>query len=741
MDAPALKGLRDKLREAWRARMPASPLRTPTVLQLEALECGAAALSIVLRHYGCFVSLEELRQKCGVSRDGSKASNILKAARSYGLTAKGYKKEPADLREMKLPCIVFWNFNHFVVLEGFDRRRAYINDPACGRRWVTHEEFDQSFTGVVLTAQPGPEFKPAGEPENMYRLAFKHLTSDRPALIFLMLAGLFMVIPGLVYPVLTSVFVDRVLLDGDPSWASAILLGFGFAALLHVLLDWLQHWYLLRLQTKLVLLMASRFFWHLMRLPLTFFTQRAPGEIAWRLMLNDNIANVITGDLSRAVVNAILAVFFFAVMMGFDVILALTSLAVVCANLFIFQRVSKVTQESNLTMSISLGKLQGIAAGGLSVIETMRASAAESVAFARFGGALAQYIEAHQRVEMLGLAYRQVPAFLMLLSEALILCFGGYRVMEGHMTIGMLVAFQALSISFIGPAMALAGMMNTVQSLRGDLQRVEDVLKYERDPLAEGIPDFRPEDLTDGPVKLAGHLELQSVTFGYNPNDAPLLSEFSMIVSPGERIAIVGRSGCGKSTIAKLIAGLYAPTSGVILFDARPRQAYSRARLSGSVSLVDQDITLFEGTFRDNLTMWDPSASEADLIGAAKDALIHDFIMSRPQGYDGSVAEGGRNMSGGQRQRVEIARALLGNPRILVLDEATSALDTATEEALEHNLRRRGCTCIVIAHRLSTVRDCDRILVLDEGHLVEQGSHDELMALRRGAYRSLLEQA
>ena len=730
-----------RLRAAWQARVAARPVRTPTVLQLEALECGAAALSIVLRHYGCFVSLEELRQRCGVSRDGSKASFIIKAARSYGLVAKGYKKEPADLRQMQLPCIIFWNFNHFVVLEGFDQKRAYINDPACGRRWVTLDEFDQSFTGVVLSAHPGPDFKPRGEPENMYKLAFKHLTSDRPAIAFLMLAGLFMVIPGLVYPVLTSVFVDRVLLDGDQSWASAILIGFGVAAALHVLLDWLQHWYLLRLQTKLVLLMASRFFWHLLRLPLTFFTQRAPGEIAWRLMLNDNIATVITGDLSRAIVNAILAVFFFAIMMGFDVVLALISLAVVCANLLVFARVAKVTQESSLTMSIALGKLQGTTAGGLSVIETLRASAAESVVFGRFGGNLAQYIEAHQRVEMLGLTYRQVPAFLLLLCEALILCFGGYRVMEGHLTIGMLVAFQALSISFIGPAMALAGMMNTVQGLRGDLQRVEDVLKYERDPLAEGIPDFLPEDLQDGPVKLSGHLELRGVAFGYNPNDAPLLDDFSMHVAPGERIALVGRSGCGKSTVAKLIAGLYAPTAGEILFDARPRQAYSRSRLAGSVALVDQDITLFEGTFRDNLTLWDPSASEADMINAAKDALIHDFIMSRPDGYDGTVAEGGRNMSGGQRQRVEIARALLGNPRILVLDEATSALDTATEEALEHNLRRRGCSCIVIAHRLSTVRDCDRILLLDEGRLIEQGSHNELMAIRRGAYRALLEQA
>lgn len=740
MDTAALSGWARKLGSlfGWRERGPA--VRTPTVLQLEALECGAAALSIVLRHYGCYVSLEELRRRCGVSRDGSKATNILKAARSYGLVAKGYKKEPADLREMKLPCIIFWNFNHFVVLEGFDQGRAYINDPACGRRWVTLDEFDQSFTGVVLTAHPGPEFQPTGKPENLYRLAFKHLTTDRPALAFLMLAGLFMILPGLAFPVLTSVFIDRVLLDGDQTWAAGILIGYGLATVLYVLLDWMQRWYLLRFQTKLVLLMATRFFWHLLKLPLTFFTQRAPGEVAWRLMLNDNIANVITGELARTVVNALLAVFFFIVMLGFDAALALASLAVVVANLLILNQISQVTQESSLSMSISLGKLQGIAAGGLSVIETLRASAAESAAFGRFGGALAQYIAAHQRVENLGLKYRQLPAVLMLLNEALILCFGGYRVMEGHLTIGMLVAFQALSLSFIIPAMALAGMMTTVQNLRGDLQRVEDVLQYARDPLADGIPEFHPEDMKDGPVKLAGHLEFRDVNFSYNPTDAPLLSAFSLVVWPGERIAIVGRSGCGKSTVAKLVAGLYMPSSGEILFDGKPREAYSRARLAGSVALVDQDITLFEGTFRENLTMWDPSVSDSDLIAATKDALIHDFVMSRPEGYDGTVIEGGRNMSGGQRQRLEIARALLSNPRLLVLDEATSALDTATEEVLEHNLRRRGCSCIIIAHRLSTVRDCDRILVLDEGQLVEQGTHEELMAIRNGHYRELVEQ-
>jgi ABC-type bacteriocin/lantibiotic exporter with double-glycine peptidase domain len=407
-------------------------VRTPTVLQLEALECGAAALSIVLRHFGCYVSLEELRRRCGVSRDGSKATNVLKAARSYGLVAKGYKKEPADLREMKLPCIIFWNFNHFLVLEGFDEGHAYLNDPACGRRSVSHDEFDQSFTGVVLTMQPGPDFEQTGKPENLYRLAFKHLTTDRPALAFLMLAGLFMVLPGLAFPVLTSVFIDRVILDGDQTWATGILIGYGLATLLYVLLDWLQRWYLLRFQTKLVLLMATRFFWHLLKLPLTFFTQRAPGEVAWRLMLNDNIANVITGELARTVVNALLAVFFFIVMLGFDAVLALASLAVVIANLVILKRVSQLTQESSLSMSIALGKLQGIAAGGLSVIETLRASAAESAAFAPFRrrpGAV------HHRAPAGGeprpQVSHQVPAVLMLLSEAMILCFGGYRVIEG----------------------------------------------------------------------------------------------------------------------------------------------------------------------------------------------------------------------------------------------------------------------------------------------------------------------
>ncbi|MGQ0651277.1 MAG: NHLP family bacteriocin export ABC transporter peptidase/permease/ATPase subunit [Betaproteobacteria bacterium] len=715
-------------------------VRTPIVLQLESLECGAAALSIVLRHYGCYVSLEELRQRCGVTRDGSKASNILKAARGYGLTAKGFKKEPAELRAFAAPFIVFWNFNHFVVVDGFDGERVHINDPAWGRRIVNADEFDQSFTGVVLTFEPGAQFKPVGQPESIYRAAFKRLTGDRSALAFLVLAGLFMVVPGLVLPVFTALFIDRVLVDGQASWALPVVLGLGCVAAIHVALSWLQNWYLVRLQTKLVLSMASRFFWHLLHLPHAFFTQRAPGEIGWRLMLNDNVAGVITGDLARAVVNGMLAVFFFAVMLTYDVALSFMSLAVVIANLAVFQLVTARTQESSLALAITQGKLQGTAASGLSVIETLRATAAEAGFFTKFAGFLAQHVQARQRMETLGIYFRQVPAFLMLANEAAILCFGGLRVIEGHLTIGMLVAFMGLVHSFISPAVGLVGLMDRVQHLRGDLQRIDDVLNYARDPLADGVALYDAAQAPGAPGKLAGRVELRDVSFGYNPNDEPLLRSFSMAAAPGERIALVGRSGCGKSTVAKLISGLYAPFAGEVTFDGRPRERYSRLWLAGSVSLVDQDITLFEGTFRDNLTMWDPTIAESDIIAAAKDALIHDFIMSRPLGYDGAVGEGGRNMSGGQRQRLEIARALVGKPSVLVLDEATSALDTSTEELLEHNLRRRGCTCIVIAHRLSAIRDCDRILVLKDGRLVEEGALAELLAMRGGHYRELLEQ-
>ena len=713
-------------------------VRAPVVLQIESLECGAASLSIILRYYKKFVPLEQLRLECGVTRDGSKASNLLKAARSHGMVAKGYKKEPAELREMPLPLIVFWNFNHFLVVEGFRDGKVYLNDPACGRRAVSNEEFDQSFTGVVLSLQPGPEFVPSGRQESIYAALFKRMTSDHSAVAFLVLAGLYMVLPGMVIPVFTTVFVDRVLVGSQESWQIPVLIGLGLAALLAMSLSWLQGYYLMRMQTKLALASASRFFWHVLNLPQAFYAQRSPGEIGSRVALNDSVANVLAGDLAKSIINGMLAFFFIVVMLNYDVWLTLASVSIVITNLVFFQYAAQRTQEMSIGLSIAGGKLQGTTTNGLMALETLRATAAESGFFSKFAGFQAQYVAAHQQMEGMGLLYRQIPAFLMLLNDALILCFGGFRVIEGHLTIGMLLAFQGLVQNFTGPMSSLFGLMDRVQRLRGDVQRLDDVLDYAHDPIAARIPLYTQGDAEKEGAKLSGHLELRGVSFGYNPNAEPLLQNFHMKLEPGERVAIVGPSGCGKSTVAKVIMGIYQPLAGEILFDGRPREAYGRYYLANSLALVDQDISLFEGTFRDNLTMWDTGIPEGDMIQAAKDALIHDFIMSRPGGYDSKVAEGGRNMSGGQKQRLEIARALVTNPRILVLDEATSALDTGTEEQIEHNLRRRGCSCVVVAHRLSTIRDCNLIIVLSQGSIVEQGSHDELVAIPDGYYRSLL---
>ncbi len=722
---------------AWRERR-GRVVRAPVVLQIESLECGAASLSIVLRYYRKFVPLEQLRVECGVTRDGSKASNLLKAARKYGVIAKGFKKEPAELRKMRLPLIVFWNFNHFLVVEGFRDGKVYLNDPACGRRTVADEEFDQSFTGVVLCIEPGPDFVPSGRQESIYQALLKRMTSDHSAMAFLVLAGLFMVLPGMVIPVFTTVFVDRVLVGSQHSWQVPILFGLGLAALLAMALTCLQGYYLMRMQTKLALASASRFFWHVLHLPQAFYAQRSPGEISSRVVLNDSVSNVLGGDLAKSIINGLLAFFFVVVMLNYDVWLTLASVSIVIANLLFFQYAARRTQEMSIGLSIAGGKLQGTTTNGLLALETLRATAAESGFFAKFAGFQAQYVAAHQQMEGLGLVYRQVPAFLMLLNDALILCFGGFRVVEGHLTIGMLIAFQGLVQNFTGPMSGLFGLMDRVQRLRGDVQRLDDVLDYAIDPVAAAIPLAKPEEGNKIEAKLSGHLELRDVSFGYNPNDEPLLRGFNMRLAPGERVGIVGPSGCGKSTVAKVIMGIYQPLAGDILFDGKPRDAYGRFYLANSLALVDQDISLFEGTFRDNLTMWDDTVAERDMIQAAKDALIHDFIMSRPGGYDSPVAEGGRNMSGGQKQRLEIARALVTNPRILVLDEATSALDTTTEEELEHNLRRRGCSCVVVAHRLSTIRDCNLIIVLSQGSIVEQGAHDELLAIDNGFYRGLV---
>jgi len=720
---------------------PAPPQRvkTPTVLQMEAVECGAASLAMVLGHYGRWVSLEELRVACGVSRDGSKASNILRAARSFGMTAKGYKKEPAALRRMKLPLVVFWNFNHFLVVEGFGPGRVYLNDPAGGRRWVSDDEFDQSFTGVVLGIEPGPDFRRGGERPSVLRSLARRFQGHRSAIAFLVVCGLALVVPGLVIPVFSRVFIDEVLVARRESWLVPLLVGLAATGVLRAVIKGFEQHYLLRVETKMALATSARFFWHVLRLPVEFYTQRSAGDISSRVVIADRVAHILSADLTASLLAVATSLFFGLLMFAYDPLLAFIAVAAVAGSLAAAHGVARHNRQMNQRLAMDAGKLMGASMNGLTVMETIKSGGAEAGFFAKWSGYQAKYLNSQQAMAAVSVQLSQVPPVLTGVASALILGLGALRVTDGAMTIGTLVAFQSLVASFTAPAAQLVDILARLQQAQGDVDRLDDVMQYRLDPALEPPAAASADPPSQGRTeKLTGHIEFRNVTFGYSRAEPPLLENFSLTLQPGQRVALVGPSGCGKSTVSKLLMGLYEPWSGEILFDGRPRSDYDRFALVNSIGLVDQDIVLFSGTVRDNITMWDETIAEHDIARAAQDACIHDAILARPGGYDAPMDESGRNFSGGQRQRIEIARALVNGPRILVLDEATSALDVATEKQVDDHLRRRGCTCLIVAHRLSTIRDADAILVLERGKAVQQGRHEELLRDADGPYQQLL---
>jgi NHLM bacteriocin system ABC transporter peptidase/ATP-binding protein len=707
-------------------------VRTPTRLQMEATECGAASLAIVLDHFGSFVPLSKLREECGVSRDGSKASNVLKAARQYGLDAKGYRKEPGQVREMDLPLIVHWNFNHFLVVEGFDKKRVYLNDPASGPTSVTHEEFDHSFTGVVLSMKTTPEYRAVGRRPSMFAMLRRRLQGSRSSVAFIALAGLGLLIPGLVIPVFGMVFVDEVLVAGQVSWLPALLLGMALTAAVRAALTYVQRTYLLRLMSRLGVQMSTGFLWHALRLPVGFFLARSPGELAERVRSNDTVAHILSGKITGIVLDLVLVAFYATFMLYIDPWLTLIGFATAGAHLWLLRAAERMRTDLSRQVGQHAGKLAGVSAGGLQMIETIKGTGSESEFFAQWAGYQAKLLVAQQELARRDQILTVATELLSRGNSLLVLAVGALRVMDGHMSLGMLVAFQSLMSSFIQPIESLSQVGAEMQTLRGNLERLDDVLEHGRDEALAASPT---DDVA--PHRLTGELELKDVTFGYLPFSPALVTELSLRIAPGQRIALVGGSGSGKSTVARLVCALYKPWQGEILFDGQPREKLARSAITSSVAMVDQEVTLFEGTIRENLTLWDDTVPDADVIQAAKDACIHDDIAKLPGGYDARVLEGGGNFSGGQRQRLEIARALTRQPALVVLDEATSALDPETEQRVDANLRRRGCSCLIIAHRLSTIRDSDEIIVLERGRVVQRGAHEELLA-QGGLYRELI---
>ena len=713
-------------------------VKTPTVLQMEAVECGAAALSIILEYYGKYVPLAELRRVCGISRNGSKATYILRAARNYGLAANGYKYELDDLANVEPPYIIFWNFNHFLVVEGFDQKWAYLSDPALGRRKIIHEEFDQGYTGVTLTFKPEETFIADGKKPSILHSLYKRLQSSLDSTLACFILGMLLIIPQVATPVLGGQYIDQVIGEGRP-WLLPILWALGLAAVLNFLLREAQLRYLRRLQTKLSVEMSGKFFWHLLQLPIDFYAQRFAGEVSHRLVYNDQVAETLSGQLATAVIGVITMILYGLVLLSYDVSLTLILTLLAIANLLALQWVSRSRIDVNMTLVQDASKVAGVTISGIQNIETIKATGLETEFFARWAGYFSKANNEQQALGVQSQGLAVLPSFVAQIASLAVIILGGLEVINGTMTLGGFLAFQQLSKQYLSPVDSLVSLGQKIQELVGNIGRLDDVLNNEIDDeisakekaLKEGTMPPLPLQ-----AKLKGYLEFRHVSFSYSPVDPPLISDFNLVIKPGQRVAIIGSTGSGKSTIAKLVVGLYQPTTGEILFDGQPRSQIHPLTLTNSVGIIEQDIVLFSGTVRENLTLWDETLTDKELVGACQDALIHDSILALPKGYESSLLEGAVNFSGGQRQRLEIARTLALDPSILVMDEATSALDAETEKTVDLNIRRRGCTCLIIAHRLSTIRDCEEIIVLEQGKVTQRGTHSQLW--QEGGYYARL---
>ena len=713
---------------------------TPILLQMHASECGAACLGIVLAYFGRWVQLTELRERCEVSRDGSSAASIRRAARYFGLECNGLSVRLEQLKLLPLPVILFWQFSHFVVLEGFDDRYFYLNDPATGRRRVSAEEFNQGYSGIALRFQRGDDFKAGGEPPGLFRQLGASLVGSWGVLTGVVACALMLTLLALVVPVSLSVFVDDVL-ENHGAWGGLVAALLGGGALVYVL-SLLKHRILRRLAVRISVIGYNRNLSRLLRLPVEFFDHRLVGDLTDRVSSIDRIAKNLTDQFLVLLIDMAMSVVLLIVMLTYDVLLTLVVVALAVLHGLLARFLNALRTVQCQAMRREQGLLIGFGMQMLSHADNLRTTASDDRFFSRWSGQQARELQARQLYSELGSVNTALPGLIAVFRSAAILAIGANLVMAGEMTLGTLVGFYVLAEMFLTPIGRFLEFTDKRMALETDLQRLDDISNSAEDVAfgrrnldAETIPTFNDR------LQLAGHLELRDVTFGFNKSRPPLIKNFNLLVRPGQRVAVVGPSGSGKSTLARLVSGIWQPWSGEILFDGHSREEIPEEVLRRSISMVDQDVVLFSASVRDNITLWNPAVPDEVIVTATRDACIHDEILVRPNGYATLVEEGGVNFSGGQRQRLEIARALVGNPTVIVLDEATSALDAVTEGQVDEMLRRRGVTCLIVAHRLSTVRDCDEIIVLDKGMEVQRGTHDELIADREGMYYKLVKSA
>ncbi len=710
--------------------------KVPVVMQMEALECGAASLDMILAYYGKYLPLEQVRSDCGVSRDGSSAKNIVRAAKNYGMKtraliidAKGLKKEGT------FPCIIHWNFNHFVVLDGFKKDYAVINDPARGLIKVPMAEFEKAYTGVYIELVPTQEFEPGGKRRSVLDFAKERLKGTQSAIFFVIMTTIIISLIGIIKPSFQRIFLDKIITGNNPDWVYPFMGAMLALIVLELIVGCINNIYTLKIEGKLAIIANSKYMWHILRLPLQFYSQRMAGDIANRQTKNENVAKQLIQTLAPMALNLVLTVIYLVVMFSYSVPLALISVFATAINLCVASVISKKRINVTRVQMRDAGKLSGVTVNGIEMIETIKASGAENGFFERWAGFQASVNTQNVRYAKINQYLGVLPDLVSGIANIVVLAIGIYLVIAGEFTVGMVTAFQSIMMQFNSPVKQLITAGQKIQEMRTDMERIEDVMTYKtdvKDTAAEGETD--DDDDYD---KLSGSIEMKNITFGYSPLAEPLIKDFNMSVKPGSRVAFVGSSGCGKSTLAKLLTGLYKPWDGEITFDGKSIDEIKRPVFISSVAMVDQDIILFEDTIANNIKMWDASIEDFEMIMAARDAQIHDDIMMKNGGYQYKLIEGGKDFSGGQRQRLEIARVLAQDPTIIIMDEATSALDAKTEYEVVNAIKDRGITCIVVAHRLSTIRDCDEIIVMDNGNVVERGTHEELYA-KGGLYSKLV---
>lgn len=709
-------------------------VKTPTVFQMEATECGAASLSMIFSYFGKYVPLEQMRIETGVSRDGCNAGNMMRAAKRFGLDCKGFRREPDALKEIETPCIIHWNFNHFVVFEGFKGEYAYLNDPAVGRRRLTFEELDEGFTGVVLTFKVTERFVKEKKKNTAWDLIVGRLHGQYSVLAKLVYIGFLLVFPGLVLPVLSQVFIDDVLVGGYTDWITKILVFMAFLVVLKMSLHYYRDLILKKLCSKLTLTSGMKFLAHMLKLPMSFFDQRYAGDLVNRMSNNTEVSAFLAGDLAETVLNILVAAFYLVILFIYSPLMTLIGLCNVAVCVAVVLVSKRYILDASIKEQMTGGKLYGAMCSGLSITDTLKASGAENEYVSRILGYQVKHTNLNQEQTRFQKLIGAIPGAAGNITDVLHLLVGGILVINGSMSMGMLTAFCSLFDSFIEPVNSLVNFAQKIQSLKASIERVEDVQKYPED---ERYTEKKHGDQSY--KKLNGEVMLRDVSFGYSKLKPALIEEFGFVLNSGESIAFVGPSGCGKSTVSKIVSGLYQPWDGHVLFDGKPMKQFSRECLNASIATVSQNISLFTGTVRENLTMWNNAILEEDMISAAKDACIHDFIISCPGGYDYNLTENATNLSGGQRQRLEIARALATKPSILVMDEATSALDPVVEKKVMDNIKRRGCTCIIVAHRLSAIRDCNQIVVMRNGKVIQRGTHASLMSEEGGYYKKFIQ--